>query len=249
MTWQAKKPPGGCRAVPPSDLSAHPRERSNRSVACPRMSVPVPPLSSVSALHEALERVRYSAGALMVDLGGDLDTNTGLAPRQTRELADGDRAQVARLFLLGQPVDAERAAEALAPATVADLSEAGWLVAEGDAVRCPLRITPHEGVLLVHDPLEITQHRLRSGAGPQLGREHAGRPDTAGTGRERPGRGHRLRHPGPAAGRARRPGGGHRREPARAGPDRAERGAVAASRTSSCAGAAGSSRCRARSST
>lgn len=119
------------------------------------MSPPVPSPSSVPALREALDRVRYSAGALMVDLGGDIDTNSGLAPRQSRELSDTDRAQLARIFLLGEPVDAARAAEALAPATVADLVEAHWLVQEGDTVRCPLRVTPHEGLLLVHDPITM----------------------------------------------------------------------------------------------
>ena len=119
------------------------------------MSAPVPSPASVPSLREALQRARYSAGALMVDLGGDIDSNAGLAPRQSRELADGDRAELARLFLLGQPVDANRAGAALAPATVADLVQAHWLVRDGDAVRCPLRITPHEGVLLVHDPLEV----------------------------------------------------------------------------------------------
>ena len=119
------------------------------------MSAPVPSPASVPPLREALKRARYSAGALMVDLGGDIDSNAGLAPRQARELADGDRAELARLFLLGQPVDADRAGAALAPATVADLVQAQWLVRDGDAVRCPLRITPHEGVLLVHDPLEV----------------------------------------------------------------------------------------------
>ncbi len=119
------------------------------------MSVPVPSLSSVPALTQALERVRYSAGALMVDLGGEIDTNRGLAPRQSRELSDTDRAQLARIFLLGESVGAERAAEALAPAALDELLEAHWLVREGDTVRCPVRITPHEGVLLVHDPIDM----------------------------------------------------------------------------------------------
>ena len=119
------------------------------------MSAPVPSPESVPPLREALERARYSAGALMVDLGGDIDTDRGRAPHQSRALSDDDRAQLARLFLLGQPVDAARAGEALAPATVDGLVDAGWLTRDGDAVRCPLRITPHEGVLLVHDPLEI----------------------------------------------------------------------------------------------
>ena len=119
------------------------------------MSATVPPVSSVPPLREALERARYSAGALMVDLGGEIDTDPGRAPRQARELPDGDRAQLARLFLLGQPVAADRAAEAVAPATIEQLVDDGWLEREGDAVRCPLRITPHEGVLLAHDPLGI----------------------------------------------------------------------------------------------
>jgi len=121
------------------------------------MSAPVPSVASVPPLREALERARYSAGALMVDLGGDIDTDSGRAPRQARELPENDRAELARLFLLGQLVDTERLAAALAPATVDDLVDAQWLVRDGDAVRSPLRITPHEGVLLVHDELKVKQ--------------------------------------------------------------------------------------------
>ena len=140
------------------------------------MSAPVPPLASVPPLREALERVRYSAGALMVDLGGhDRHQHRADAPRQARELSDNDRAQLARLFLLGQPVAAARAAEALAPPrSTSWWTRAGWS-SDGDDVRCPLRITPDEGVLLVHDPLEIKATRRRRGAGPQLGGQHAGR--------------------------------------------------------------------------
>lgn len=126
-----------------------------RWLACWPMSAPVPSLSSVPVLSQTLERVRYSAGALMVDLGGQIDTNRGLAPHQSRALPETDRADVARIFLLGEPVDARGAAEALAPATVAELVEANWLVREGDMVRCPVRITPHDGVMLVHDPVEM----------------------------------------------------------------------------------------------
>lgn len=118
------------------------------------MSAPVPVPASVPTLRTALERAGYSAGALMVDLGGDIDTDPGRAPHQARALAEGDRAELARLFLLGQPVAVGRAAEALAPAILPELVAAGWLVRDGDTVRSPLRITPHEGVLLVHDPLE-----------------------------------------------------------------------------------------------
>ena len=147
------------------------------------MSAPVPSPESVPPLREALERAGYSAGALMVDLGGDIDTDRGRAPHQSRELADGDRAQLARIFLLGQPVAADSAAEALAPATVDELAEAGWLVREGGAVRCPLRITPHEGVLLVHDPLEVKS----SNADVVLGRSSAANTLAALTPRERVG--------------------------------------------------------------
>jgi len=119
------------------------------------MSPPVPDLSSAAALRELLEKANYSTGGLMVALGGDLDTNPGIAPVQSRTLGENDLAVLARLFLLDVSVKTSRAAEALAPLSVDELTATGWLCAEDDGVRSPVQITPFQGMLLVHDPLAM----------------------------------------------------------------------------------------------
>ncbi len=120
------------------------------------MSPPVPDLSTAPALRGLLERANYSTGGLMVALGGEVDTDPGTAPVQARTLGDDDLAVLARLFLLGVAVPADRAGPALAPLSVDMLTATGWLVAEGDGLRAPVQVTPFEGLLLVHDRLGTT---------------------------------------------------------------------------------------------
>lgn len=117
------------------------------------MSPEVPAPASAEPLREVLEQANYSTGGLMVALGGELDTNPGIAPVQSRTLGEGDLADLTRLFLLGVRVDADRAARALAPLTLDALTATGWLEADGEGVRSPVQITPYEGVLLAHDRL------------------------------------------------------------------------------------------------
>ncbi len=116
------------------------------------MSARVPDASTAEPLREALARSNYTTGGLMVALGGPAESSPGDAPVQSRRLGDKDQAVLARLFLLGLPVDSERAAGALEPAPVEELTAAGFLEDAGGAqVRSPIRITPYEGVLLAHD--------------------------------------------------------------------------------------------------
>lgn len=117
------------------------------------MSAAVPSPASVGPLTEAFVRANYNVGGLMVALGGEIDTVPSLVPIQSRTFGHSDQAVLARIFLLGVPVQTERAAEALQPASVADLVDAGWLVKRDGHVHSPLRITPFQGLLLVHDPL------------------------------------------------------------------------------------------------
>jgi len=117
------------------------------------VSVRVPEASIAAPLREALERSRYNEGGLMVALGGAVESSPGDAPVQSRRLSDSDQAVLARLFLLGVTVDAERARAALEPASFDELRDAGVLEEVGGAaVRSPIRISPFEGVLLAHDP-------------------------------------------------------------------------------------------------
>lgn len=120
-----------------------------------RLSAAVPSAVSAQAVREVLERANYSVGGLMVALGGDLDTNPGIAPVQSRTLGDDDLAVLARLFLLDVSVETAQAVRALAPLSVDELTATGWLCAGEDGVRSPVQITPFEGLLLVHDPLAM----------------------------------------------------------------------------------------------
>ncbi|MEJ7750190.1 MAG: methyltransferase [Thermoleophilaceae bacterium] len=117
------------------------------------MSVRVPEASAAPPLKAALERSNYTEGGLMVALGTAVESSPGDAPVQSRRLGDNAQAVLARLFLLGVAVDADRARTALEPASLDELRDAGFLEdADDGLVRSPLRISPFEGVLLAHDP-------------------------------------------------------------------------------------------------
>lgn len=85
------------------------------------------------ALGHALREARYGRGAA---------TLTGV----------GDESVLARLFALGASVTREAAQAALAPVAVAALEHAQILEQRpGDRVASRMRITPHEGLLFLHD--------------------------------------------------------------------------------------------------
>ncbi len=117
------------------------------------VSARVPDPSVAGPLREALVRCNYNTGGLMVALGGDAESSPGEAPVHSRRLGTDDQAVLVRLFSLGLDVDAERARTALAPALLEDLERGGLIeVDRGGRVRCPIRISPFEGLLLAHDP-------------------------------------------------------------------------------------------------
>ncbi len=117
------------------------------------MSSPVPDPAIAGPLREALARSNYNTGGVMVALGGDAESSPGDAPVQARRLGSDDQAVLVRLFLLGLDVDADRARTALAPARLEDLERGRLIEVDGGGrVRCPIRISPFEGLLLAHDP-------------------------------------------------------------------------------------------------
>jgi SAM-dependent methyltransferase len=118
------------------------------------MSARVPDPSTAAGLRGVLGEANFSTPGLMLALGGEPESDPGSAPVQARSLGDTPLDTLARLFFLGVAVDEGAATTALAPVTVDELVEAGWLLREGAAVRSPLRITPFEDLLLAHDPLE-----------------------------------------------------------------------------------------------
>jgi len=118
-----------------------------------QVSARVPDSSIAGPLREALARCNYNTGGVRVALGGDAESSPGDAPVHARRLGTDDQAVLVRLFLLGLDVDAERARTALAPARLEDLERAAMIEADrGGRVRCPIRISPFEGLLLAHDP-------------------------------------------------------------------------------------------------
>lgn len=117
------------------------------------MSLRVPDTTSAAPLGEALGRASYNGGGIRVALGGPAESSPGDAPVHARKLGSDDLAVLVRLFLLGLDVDAAHARAALAPARLDDLVREGFLAAAGEGmVRSPIRISPFEGLLLVHDP-------------------------------------------------------------------------------------------------
>jgi methylase of polypeptide subunit release factors len=102
-------------------------------------------------LGAALRGAGYNTGGLMVALGGEVTTSRLKAPVQERRLGHDTLAQLARLFLLGSSVELDTARQALAPADVDELAEAGLLERDGDQVRAAIRISPFAGLLLAHD--------------------------------------------------------------------------------------------------
>ena len=141
---------------PPGGAARHSGSILGTGGYCLSVSPPVPDPSMAPALREALQRGRFTAGALQVALGTEPDGSPGTAPVFERRLGDDDRAVLARLFLLGLEVDSGRAEAALAPASLQDLTAGGFLERRGERVACPIRITPFEGLMLAHDPEPIS---------------------------------------------------------------------------------------------
>jgi len=105
---------------------------------------PAPPeaadAASLSALRDALRRADYDAERVEAELGTHelssrpLDTAVHL-----RRLRDDAFSTLARLFLLGAEVDAERLAEATAPVEVAWLGRSGLPATGGAGARACVR--------------------------------------------------------------------------------------------------------------
>ncbi len=81
-----------------------------------------------------MRKARYADGEAAITAGDDLSV-------------------LARLFALGASVAREAAAAALAPVGLTALEQAGILEAGNDGrVASPMRITPHDGLVFLHDP-------------------------------------------------------------------------------------------------
>lgn len=109
--------------------------------------------AAVDGLRAALEAAEFTVERTEAAL----DVHTlAIGPSATalhlRRLAGDDPFDViARLFLLGAPVDRTRAAEVLAPVTVERLAKLGLLELNGDEVYARVRLLPHGDYYLAAD--------------------------------------------------------------------------------------------------
>src|SRR5579864_1435920 len=116
-----------------------------------RLSYHLPPSASrgEDGQVEELRRRLETAGLDEASIGATCGTapNPEAASLHVRLLAATDpRAVLVQLFVLGEQVQADAL-----PIDVGDLEAAGLVERDGDFVGAPLRLTPHEGLLLVHD--------------------------------------------------------------------------------------------------
>jgi methylase of polypeptide subunit release factors len=109
--------------------------------------------TALAALREALERAQFTAERVEERLGTHelssrpLDTAVHL-----RRLDEDDAFSVlARLFLLGAPVEAGRVEAVAAPAGVGGLAALGLVALEGDRVRALVRLVPHGDYYVASD--------------------------------------------------------------------------------------------------
>jgi hypothetical protein len=120
-----------------------------------------PDAATLAGLREALLRSEYDEQRIAAALGPRPPfARTRRQVYRRRLLEAGALGELVRLFRLGEPVDDEAAADALAPADLDALVEAGMLVRRADQVASTVELSGYSGVLLAHD-------RVIEGAPPE----------------------------------------------------------------------------------
>ncbi|MEW6583016.1 MAG: methyltransferase [Actinomycetota bacterium] len=106
-----------------------------------------------AALGEALRRAGYTAQGVERLVGaGRVDREPAEVPYLVRRVPrDGGAGTLARLFLVGVPVEAAEAAAALGEPVVASLRAAGVLVDRPEGVAATVAVTPVDEGLVVSD--------------------------------------------------------------------------------------------------
>jgi SAM-dependent methyltransferase len=107
----------------------------------------------LEALGARLADVGYLTERIEETLGGG---RISFSPRdlvvhQRRLATDDPFAALVRLFLLGLPLEASAAAEALGPVDVGLLERAGWLQRDADGLRATVKLIPHGDLLIASD--------------------------------------------------------------------------------------------------
>lgn len=127
----------------------------------PEPHLVVPDDATLTGLRTALQRAEYSDDAVADALGPRPPFGrTRREVYRRRLLEAGPLGELVRLFRLGEPVDEEGAAAALAPADVDALVDAGLLERRADLVASTVELSSYSGLLLAHD-------RVAEGAAPE----------------------------------------------------------------------------------
>ena len=116
-------------------------------------------------LREVLDAAGYTEPGVLGALGlsGFPETLSGQREVLLHRAGGGSPLEILiRLLLLGEPVDEGAFAGAVRPASLADWAGCGLVEPGGGRVRPLLRVRPHDGLLLVHDPPRAEGEPLRA---------------------------------------------------------------------------------------
>jgi Methyltransferase small domain len=118
-----------------------------------RSAPPVADGESLADLRAALEGADFTTERIETTLGvGELSAAPGETAVHRRRLAGGDSfSTIARLFLLGDTVEASLVDAAFAPASLDGMVELGLFERERDGVRATARLLPHGDYYLASD--------------------------------------------------------------------------------------------------
>ena len=124
-----------------------------------RSPPPVADGQSLADLRALLERADFTTERIETTLGvGELSAAPGETAVHRRRLAGDDAfSTIARLFLLGDAVEASLVRAAFEPVTLESVTALGLLEAERDSVRATARLLPHGDYYLASDHIAVEQ--------------------------------------------------------------------------------------------
>jgi len=110
-------------------------------------------------LRTALENADYTVERIEATLGvGELSAAPGVAAVHRRRLTGADSFSVlARIFVLGDAIDAARAVDAFNPLTLDRLAALGIIRTDSERVRATLRLLPHGDYYLASDQVAVDE--------------------------------------------------------------------------------------------
>jgi hypothetical protein len=127
------------------------RDRARRSPP------PVADAQTLADLRALLESAGFTTERIEAALGGgELSAAPGESEVHRRRLAGDDSfSTIARLFLLGDPVDSSSVEAVFAPVSLDSLTALGLLETEHDGVRATARLLPHGDYYLASDHIAV----------------------------------------------------------------------------------------------